>query len=153
MKAAPREKYPNLGLDAYSVIFCLCSCVRMYHRLFFYRLLKWTAKGYSNSTSNFVSVNCKCGSVRWDVIRAAVTWALRCVCARVCLCVFVFVGRMYHGCFLRYIFEMKNKEGSFGRWGSVRLQRRVVAIGSGVGGRPPVCLSTCLCVCLSVCSV
>ena len=97
----------------------VCVCVRgCITDALWYRLLKWRAEGYSNSTSNFVSGNCKCGSVRWEMIRAAVTWALRCVCARVCLCVcvcvcvFVFLGRMYRGCVLRYIFEMKSKEVS-----------------------------------------
>ena len=58
----------------------------------------WTERGngpkdYPSVTSNFVSVNCKCGSAKWDVIRTAVTWAGRCVCARVCvyICVFLFV--------------------------------------------------------------
>ena len=32
-----------------------------------------------------------------------------CVCARVCLGVFVFVMKMYHGCFSRSIFEMESK--------------------------------------------
>ena len=70
----------------------VCVCVRgCITDALWSRLLKWRSEGYSNSTSNFVSGNCKCGSVRWDVIRAAVTWALRCVCARVCLCVCVCV--------------------------------------------------------------
>ena len=42
------------------------------------------------------------------MIRAAVTWALRCVRA----CVFVFEMRMYHGCFSMSIFEMESKERS-----------------------------------------
>ena len=48
------------------------------------------------------------------MIRAAVTWALRCVCVRACVfvCVFVFVMRMYHGCFSMSIFEMESEEQS-----------------------------------------
>ena len=119
MKANAREEHPNLALTCTQSSF-VCVCVRgCITDALWYRLLKWRAKGYPSVTSNFpsvtsnfVGVNCKCGSVRWDVIRAAVTWARRCVCARVCLWVFVFVMRMYHGCFLRYIFEMESKERS-----------------------------------------
>ena len=35
-----------------------------------------------------------------------------CLRPSVFVCVFVFLGRMYHGCGLRYIFEMKSKEVS-----------------------------------------
>ena len=100
----------KLGLNVYSVIFCLCLCARMYHQRSLISAFEMESKGLSKCHVEFVSVNCKCGSVRWDVIRAAVTWALRCVCARVC--VFVFVMRMYHGCFSMSIFEMESKERS-----------------------------------------
>ena len=114
VNANARQQQPNLALTCTQSSF-VCVCVRgCITDALWYQLLKWRAEGYSNSTSNFVSGNCKCGSVRWEVIRAAVTWALRCVCARVCLCVcvFAFLGRMYRGCVLRYIFEMKSKEVS-----------------------------------------
>ena len=112
MNANAREEQPNLALTFIQSSF-VCVCVRgCITDALWYRLLKWRAKGYPSVTSNFVSVNCKCGSVRWDVIRAAVTWAWRCVCARVCLWVFVFVMRMYHGCFSTCIFEMESKERS-----------------------------------------
>ena len=97
MNANAREEHANLALTCTQSSF-VCVCVRgCITDALWYRLLKWIAEGYSNSTSNFVSGNCKCGSVRWEMIRAAVTWALRCVCARVCLCVCVFgedVSRM-----------------------------------------------------------
>ena len=64
--------------------------------------------------------------------RAAVTWALRCVCARVCLCVFVFLGRMYRGCVLRYIFEMKSKEVS-------SCLANVVSVSSNAGPSVEMC--------------
>ena len=42
-------------------------------------------------------MNCKCGSVRWDLIRAAVTWAGLCVRACVFVCVRV-CDEENHGC-------------------------------------------------------
>ena len=47
MKAAPREEYPNFGLDAYSVIFCLCLCARMYRRRSLVSALEMESKGLS----------------------------------------------------------------------------------------------------------
>ena len=49
MKAAPREEHPNLGLHAYSVIFCLCLRARMYHRRSLVSAFE------TESTWNFVS--------------------------------------------------------------------------------------------------
>ena len=62
-----------------SLCVCVRGCITAAPR---YLLLKWRVTVYPSVTTNFVSVNCKCVSVRWDVIRAAVSWAGRCVCAR-----------------------------------------------------------------------
>ena len=103
MNAYAREEHLSLAI-ACTQSLCVCVCVRgCVTDALRYLLLKWRAKGYPNVTSSFVSVNCKFGSVRWDVIRAAVTWAgrcvracacacaSRCVCACVCVCVCVCV--------------------------------------------------------------
>ena len=59
----------------------------MYHGSSSISACDMDSKGYPSVTSNIVSMNCKSGSARWDVIRAAVTWTDE-VCARVCYCVF-----------------------------------------------------------------
>ena len=53
---------------------CLCLCVRMYHGRFSMSICEMESKERSFVMSDFVSVNCKCGSVSCDVLRAAVTW-------------------------------------------------------------------------------
>ena len=73
VNANAREEHLSLALtctQSLCVCVCVCGCITDALR---YVLLKWRAKGHPSVTSNFVSVNCKCGSVRWDVIRAAVT--------------------------------------------------------------------------------
>ena len=101
------------GLNVYSVIVCLCLCVRMYHGRSSISAFEMESKGLSKCHVELCQcelqmrvrqVGCDQGSC--DVIGA--------MCVRVCVfvCVFVFVMRMHHGCFSMSIFEMESKERS-----------------------------------------
>jgi len=104
----------KLGLNVYSVIFCLCLCARMYHRRSLISAFEMESKGLSKCHVELCQCELQMRVRQVGCDQGSCDVGVASVCARVCLCVcvFVFVRRMYHGCFLRYIFEMESKERS-----------------------------------------
>ena len=94
----------KLGLDVCSVIFCLCLCARMFHRRSLVSALEMESKRVAKCHVELCQYEMymRVRQVGCDQGCCDVGVGM-CVCARVCLGVFLCVMRMYHGCFSRSI--------------------------------------------------